>query len=62
MCGSSGPSAEQLYQEMKPEFGPLPSLSMNADGPLRGRAPKYGNVKTGQERRSLLAPMLLQGK
>ena len=29
MCfGGGGKSAEEMYQEMKPEFGPLPSLSM----------------------------------
>ena len=29
MCfGGGGKSAESIYQEKKPEFGPLPSLSM----------------------------------
>ena len=30
MCfGGGGPSAEKLYEEQKPEFGELPSLSVS---------------------------------
>ena len=58
MCGggSSGPSAEERYQKMKPTFGALPSLSMT--GEVKRDDPKYGEVRTGSKRRSLLAPMM----
>ena len=61
MCGgSSGPSAEQMYQEQKTEYGALPSLSME---PQVTRGPKsYADLKatrTGAKRRSLLAPMAI---
>ena len=57
MCGgSSGPSAEERYQKMKPTFGDLPSLSMT--GEVKREGPKYGEARTGSKRRSLLAPMM----
>lgn len=55
MCmGGGGKSADDYYKEIKPEFGPLPSLSMTKGS----TKPVYGNVKrTGQARRSLLVGM-----
>ena len=56
MCGgSSGPSAEERYQKMKPTFGDLPSLSMTRE--VKRDGPKYGEARTGMKRRSLLSPM-----
>ena len=55
MCfgGSSGPSAEQMYQEKKPEFGALPSLSMDKS---EIKAPKLEDVvRKGAKRRSLFS-------
>ena len=68
MCGSSGPSADQIYNGytdaegnqvagIKPTFGDLPSLSMNSKVE-RGSRNSYSNVRTGSKRRSLLAPMM----
>jgi hypothetical protein len=52
--GGGGKSADDYYKEIKPEFGPLPSLSMTKGS----TKPVYGNVKrTGQARRSLLVGM-----
>ena len=58
MCfgGGGGKSADDYYKEMKPEFGPLPSLT--SEGVDR-KQPKMGDVKkpvqrTGSKRRSLL--------
>ena len=57
MCGG-GPSADQIYEEeYKVERGPLPSLSMDAKVD-RGSRNSYANVRSGQKRRSLLAPMM----
>lgn len=55
MCFGGGKSADKYYEEIKPEFDPLPSLSMTATKDQK--APKYGDVKrTGLSRRSLLNP------
>lgn len=54
MCfGGGGKSAEQIYQERKPEFGALPSLSMDRS---EQKAPKLEDVvRKGARRRSLLS-------
>lgn len=53
MCGG-GKSADDYYDEMeKPEKQALPSLSMSKRG---SRKRKYGDVKVGPERRSMLMP------
>ena len=55
MCfgGGGGKSAEQIYQERKPEFGALPSLSMDKS---EVKAPKLEDVvRKGARRRSLLS-------
>jgi hypothetical protein len=52
MCGRSAASiAEERYQQIKPIAEPLPSLSM---GEKKKRQPKYGRVRTGQERRTTM--------
>jgi len=56
MCfgGGGGKSAEQMYQEKKPEFGPLPSLSMTKkkrEDQVLGDVPK---MRKGMQQRSLL--------
>ena len=59
MCfGGGGPSAESIYQKKKPEFGPLPSLSMTKktrEDQVLGDVPKP--VRTGTPQRSLLTMM-----
>ena len=51
--GGGGKSAEQIYQERKPEFGALPSLSMDKS---EQKAPKLEDVvRKGARRRSLLS-------
>ena len=60
MCGGGGSSAESMYQEKKPEFGALPSLSM--ESPIERGGNQYGGVRTGAKRRSLLAPMMQAAK
>lgn len=58
MCfGGGGKSAEQIYQEKKPEFGPLPSLSMTKkkrEEQVLGDVPK---MRRGMQQRSLLTMM-----
>ncbi len=58
MCfGGGGKSAEQMYQEKKPEFGPLPSLSMTKkkrEEQVLGDVPK---MRRGMQQRSLLTMM-----
>ena len=54
MCfgGGGGPSAESIYQEKKPEFGPLPSLSMTKkkrEDQVLGEVPK---MRKGMQQRS----------
>jgi len=55
MCfGGGGKSAEQIYQEKKPEFGPLPSLSVTKkkrEEQVLGDVPK---MRKGMQQRSLL--------
>lgn len=64
MCfggGSSGPSAESMYQEQKKDFGPLPSLKVSSAKGGERAAPKYKDVKlkkTAKTTRSLINPML----
>lgn len=57
MCFGGGKSAEKMYQEMKPEFGPLPSLSMTAKKERKGQVFKDVPERTGMQKRSLLLPM-----
>ena len=58
MCfGGGGRSAESIYQEKKPEFGPLPSLSMTKkkrEEQVLGDVPK---MRRGMQQRSLLTMM-----
>ena len=59
MCfgGGGGKSAEQMYQERKPEFGPLPSLSVTKkkrEEQVLGDVPK---MRKGMQQRSLLTMM-----
>ena len=55
MCfGNSGPSAQQLYDKQKPEFGELPSLAIDK---TKRDKPKLEDVKRkGYQARSLLMP------
>jgi hypothetical protein len=55
MCfGNSGPSAQELYEKQKPEFGELPSLAMDK---AKRDKPKLEDVKRkGYQPRSLLMP------
>lgn len=56
MCFGSGKSAEGYYQQMKPEFGPLPSLSMKR---IERKEQTFKDVpsRVGMQKRSLLMPM-----
>jgi len=54
MCFGSGPSAKAIYEKKKPEFGPLPSLSMTKktrEDQVLGDVPK---MRKGMQQRSLL--------
>ena len=63
MCGGGGgPSAESIYQKIKPVDSPLPSLSMSAKDMVKRDGPSYGGVRTGNKRRSLLGPILQANK
>lgn len=58
MCGPSVAGlAAQRYEQIKPEKLPLPSLAM---GEKKDRKINYGQVRTGQTRRSLLMPFMDQ--
>ena len=54
MGGKAAKSADSFYQEMKPTYGALPSLSMSEQGRKPEDKPKYEKVRTGAARRSLL--------
>lgn len=55
MCfGSGGPSAQQLYDKQKPEFGELPSLTM--DNVKRDKTKLEDVKRKGYQARSLLMP------
>jgi hypothetical protein len=57
MCfGGGGKSAEEMYQEQKPKFGPLPSLSIDI---AKEREQEFKDVpkRTGMQKRSLLSPI-----
>lgn len=56
MCFGGGPSAEDIYQEKKPKFGELPSLSMT---PTERKGAQMKDVKQrkGSKRYSLLNPL-----
>lgn len=58
MCfgGGGGESAEEMYQEQKPKFGPLPSLSMER---IERKEQEFKDVpkRTGMQKRSLLSPI-----
>ena len=64
MCmggGGSKKTADQYYEEIKPEFAPLPSLSMSK--PVEREGAQYRSVtpvkRTGVARRSLLMPFMM---
>jgi hypothetical protein len=54
MCfgGKSMPKVNIPYQ--KPDFGPLPSLRLSKKDRIGAQ---YGEVRTGQQQRSLLMPL-----
>jgi hypothetical protein len=55
MCfGGGGKSAEQIYQEKKPEFGPLPSLSMTKKKREEQVLSDVPKMRRGMQQRSLL--------
>lgn len=58
MCFGGGPSAESIYQEKKPKFGELPSLSITKSkrkgGTMTDVTPKQ---RSGSKRYSLLNPL-----
>ncbi len=57
MCfGGGGKSAEGYYREMKPKFGPLPSLSMKR---VERKKQTFKDVpeRVGMQKRSLLMPI-----
>ena len=56
MCFGGGKSADDYYKEMKPEFGPLPSLSMKR---IERKEQTFKDVpkRSGMQKRSLLMPM-----
>jgi len=55
MCfGGGGPSAESIYQEKKPEFGPLPSLSMTKKKREEQVLSDVPKMRRGMQQRSLL--------
>lgn len=54
MGGKKVKSADAFYQEMKPTYGALPSLSMSKEGRKPEDKPKYEKTRTGTARRSLL--------
>ena len=55
MCfGGGGKSAEQIYQEKKPEFGPLPSLSMTKKKREEQVLSDVPKMRKGMQQRSLL--------
>ena len=63
MCfgGGGGPSADEMYQEQKKDFGSLPSLQMGKSKSGQRTTPKYRDVKlqkTGVTTRSLINPAL----
>ena len=62
MCfgGKKGPSVEELYQQKKVDFGPLPSLSMTRNKQRKGPVMK-DVVRRGAEKRSLLNPYMTGG-
>jgi hypothetical protein len=62
MCGGGGPSAESIYEGIKPVASPLPSLSMSSKDIIKRDGPSYGGVRTGSKRRSLLGPLLQANK
>jgi hypothetical protein len=56
MCfgGGGGPSAESIYQEKKPEFGPLPSLSVTKKKREEQVLSDVPKMRRGMQQRSLL--------
>jgi hypothetical protein len=62
MCmGGGGKTADQFYEEIKPTFAPLPSLSMGE--PVQREGAQYRSItpvkRTGAARRSLLMPFMM---
>lgn len=56
MCFGGGKSADDYYNEMKPTFGPLPSLRTDKSAPERKDALKDLTMRKGKIQRSLLNP------
>ena len=55
MCfGGGGRSAEDIYQEKKPEFGPLPSLSVTKKKREEQVLSDVPKMRRGMQQRSLL--------
>lgn len=55
MCfGGRGKSAEQIYEEKKPEEQPLPSLSMKPVDRPESTLADVPQMRRGMQRRSLL--------
>lgn len=65
MCfGGGGKGADEMYQEQKKDFGPLPSLQMGKSKSGQRTTPQYKDVKLTQGKRSarsLINPNM-QGK
>ena len=58
MCfGGGGKSAESIYQEKKPEFGPLPSLSVTKKKREEQVLSDVPKMRRGMQQRSLLTMM-----
>ena len=53
MCFGGGRSAQKIYEQQKPDFGALPSLSMNV---TKRDINRLKDVK-GKQPRSLLQPL-----
>lgn len=60
MCFASKPrSAESFYQDIKPEELQLGSLGTDPTDRI-ARSLNYGEYRTGQQRRTLLSPYMVQ--
>jgi len=57
MCFGGGKGAKDYYEEMKPEFGPLPALSLSAKKERKGQTFQDVPKRSGMRKRSLLMPM-----
>lgn len=57
MCFGSGPSAEDIYQEKKPKFGELPSLSITKSKRKGSTMADVPMQREGAKRRTLINPL-----